>query len=156
MFTCTIPSSRNNVVFVTYGGYVGHGDALQGPGSHILIAPGPELAISPCSAEVTAGWPARHIVSGLRILMRRCVGIHVGTHPGAVRATVPILLNTTHMVAITVNLNTIVSESLDFFLGGWKCWGYTISSVWVNTYMMHACQTLARGHVNSWECLLAK
>ena len=55
MFTCTIPSSRNNVVFVTYGGYVGHGDALEGPGSHILIAPGPELAICPSSAEVTAG-----------------------------------------------------------------------------------------------------
>ena len=47
--------------------------------------------------------------------MRRCVGIHVGAHPRAVRATVPILLNTTHMVAITVNLNTIVSESLDIF-----------------------------------------
>ena len=55
MFTCTIPSSRNNVVFVTYGGYVGHSNALEGPGSHILIAPGPELAICPSSAEVTTG-----------------------------------------------------------------------------------------------------
>ena len=140
MFTCTIPSSRNNVVFVSYGGYVGHGDALEGPGSHILIAPGPELAIRSDSAEVAAGWPARHIVSSLSILMRRCVGIHVGAHPGAVRATVPILLNTTHMVAITVNLNTIVSESLDIFFYEDESVEGTLFLVYesTHTWCMHA------------------